>query len=293
MPEISFAEEFGKAVRARGLSLDRLHVRLTGAGVPVSIATLSYWQSGRSKPTRTKSMRALVELERILRVRPGTLTAYLGNRASGVIPDPGPFLPEGEVTRGILDSLGLDPADGLVRVAGHDVTTIGGNRAEMTQRSRQIIRAEQSGVRRWPAILHQDSEVPAGATVDAIYFCSVGQIVTVLERNLSVVEMLLPRELSEGEHVMVEYEINWGQTRTPSFRFERYVSTAMRELVLQVNFDPGNTPKRIFRASRRNEDDDPLTLEDSNQDLPTFGGQVQSVWVDVDPGVYGLYWEWD
>ena len=41
-------------------------MRLDAAGVPVSIATLSYWQSGRSLPTRSRSYHTLVELERIL-----------------------------------------------------------------------------------------------------------------------------------------------------------------------------------------------------------------------------------
>ena len=72
-PTPNFSEVLSRAVQARGLSLDRIRARLEAAGVPVSNATLSYWQSGRSLPTRARSLRTLVELEAILQLEPGTL----------------------------------------------------------------------------------------------------------------------------------------------------------------------------------------------------------------------------
>ena len=55
----SFAEVLTAAIQGRGLSLERIRARLDAAGVPVSIATLSYWQSGRSLPTRSRSSSAM------------------------------------------------------------------------------------------------------------------------------------------------------------------------------------------------------------------------------------------
>ncbi|GEM_PF-5127625 len=76
----AFALVFSDALQARGLTLDRVHARLVAAGCPVSIATLSYWQTGRSLPTRMASMAALAELDRIFELPPGYLVSLLPAR---------------------------------------------------------------------------------------------------------------------------------------------------------------------------------------------------------------------
>ena len=70
-----FPDAFAEALRRRGVSLAWLHQRLVERGHPVSPAALSYWRSGRSQPERGTSRDALVEIERLLRVPPGSLTA--------------------------------------------------------------------------------------------------------------------------------------------------------------------------------------------------------------------------
>ncbi|WP_113694645.1 transcriptional regulator [Amycolatopsis albispora] len=72
-----FAAALRAAIRARGLGLERIRYRLRDRGVPVSLATLSYWQSGRCRPERPESLAALTELEDVLDVPPGSLTRLL------------------------------------------------------------------------------------------------------------------------------------------------------------------------------------------------------------------------
>ena len=74
----SFPVAFADALRRRGVSLAWLHERLVERGRPVSPAALSYWRSGRSQPERGTSREALVEIERLLRVAPGSLIDRLG-----------------------------------------------------------------------------------------------------------------------------------------------------------------------------------------------------------------------
>ena len=57
--EDDFAGVLREAVRERGLSLERLRSELSGHGVRVSVATLSYWQTGRSRPERATSLAAI------------------------------------------------------------------------------------------------------------------------------------------------------------------------------------------------------------------------------------------
>lgn len=72
-----FAQELRAAIKASGLSLDRIHARLARHGVPVSVTALSYWQSGKRQPERARSLLALRVLEHILRRPEGSLVELL------------------------------------------------------------------------------------------------------------------------------------------------------------------------------------------------------------------------
>ncbi|MER6759018.1 MULTISPECIES: transcriptional regulator [Amycolatopsis] len=85
-----FAEALRAAIRARGLGLERIRYRLRGRGTTVSLATLSHWQSGRCRPERPESLRALRNLEQILGVPDGSLRRLLGPpRPRGQFHQPG------------------------------------------------------------------------------------------------------------------------------------------------------------------------------------------------------------
>ncbi|WP_197320186.1 hypothetical protein [Saccharomonospora sp. NB11] len=73
----AFSEELRFAISTSGLSLDRIQVRLQERGVPVSVTALSYWQSGKRQPERQRSLRAVLALEEILDVPPGSLLSLL------------------------------------------------------------------------------------------------------------------------------------------------------------------------------------------------------------------------
>jgi len=79
-PDDPFARAFGEALDAAGLGLDRVRLRLADRGIRVSTATLSHWRSGRSRPERPDSLRALAILERLFGLPPGTFLARLGPR---------------------------------------------------------------------------------------------------------------------------------------------------------------------------------------------------------------------
>ncbi|MEU7791778.1 hypothetical protein [Amycolatopsis sp. NPDC049159] len=74
----SFAGALDAAISDAGLTLDRLREHLAARGVPVSRSALAYWRHGRSRPGRETSVRAVVELEQVLGLAPGALTALLG-----------------------------------------------------------------------------------------------------------------------------------------------------------------------------------------------------------------------
>ena len=69
----SFSRALTDAIARRGLTLDRITRRLADADLRVSNATISYWSTGRSLPTRARSLAVVRELERILGVHEGSL----------------------------------------------------------------------------------------------------------------------------------------------------------------------------------------------------------------------------
>ncbi|MBK1785457.1 transcriptional regulator [Prauserella cavernicola] len=78
-----FAAALRAAIRARGLGLERIQYRLRRRGVPVSLATLSHWQSGRCRPERPGSLAALKYLEEVLEVPQGSLLRLLAVENGG------------------------------------------------------------------------------------------------------------------------------------------------------------------------------------------------------------------
>ncbi|WP_338071227.1 helix-turn-helix domain-containing protein, partial [Actinomadura bangladeshensis] len=78
---MEFAGALRQAVQASGLTLERIRHRLGRRGLTVSVATLSYWQRGRSRP---RSRTVVVALEEILQVPQGTLTELLDDPAPTV-----------------------------------------------------------------------------------------------------------------------------------------------------------------------------------------------------------------
>ncbi|WP_396452938.1 helix-turn-helix domain-containing protein, partial [Actinomadura sp.] len=81
---MEFAGALRQAVQASGLTLERIRHRLGRRGLTVSVATLSYWQRGRSRP---RSRTVVAALEEILQVPPGALTELLDDPA-GVSSNP-------------------------------------------------------------------------------------------------------------------------------------------------------------------------------------------------------------
>ncbi|MFC7614747.1 hypothetical protein ACFQV2_15660 [Actinokineospora soli] len=75
-----FATALREAIAAAGVTLDRLAAELRGRGTPVSLATLSYWCSGRSRPERAGSLAALAELEGLLGLPANGLRRLLPER---------------------------------------------------------------------------------------------------------------------------------------------------------------------------------------------------------------------
>lgn len=289
----SFATVLTEAIQARGLSLERIRARLDAAHVPVSIATLSYWQSGRSLPTRARSYHTLVELERILEVEPGHLTSLTHTSDGRTRRELFPWqsvLPVRDLAATVIGDLGIDMQGQLARVTMTDRLAIGADRTERLQESRILWRAERNGLHRWPLVLHQDAEDDGTLpSVEAVFGCEVGEVVEMPERHLVIAEMVAPRPLQRGEHLLTETRIHYAPTTTPSFRMNRASSDPLRVMSLCVTFDAHTLPTRVRTGFSAQMDVDPLELTP----VELADHEAQVIRTDAPPGVHTLMWDWD
>ncbi len=279
------------AIQARGLSLERLREHLHAHGVSITAATLSYWQSGRSRPERRESVLGLRCLERVLEVPPGSLTALLGPpRARGRWPrqvpassELGRFWPHREVVDEAVRDVDTRWDERLSRISQHDVVLVGPDREERAIRSRQVLRAESDGPDRWVAILHLDEHDRPLPILRSLRGCRPGRTVHRPEDGLLVVELLFDRPLARGETVLTEHTLANRAPCPPATNYERKFRFPVREYVLEVRFSPSALPVRCEQYSAEEGGADrvvPVTPDDS----------VHGVALNFGPGRYGFRW---
>jgi hypothetical protein len=261
-----FPHALRSAIRDSGLSLNRIQYRLRERGHAVSSATLSYWQSGRSRPTRRESVLVVRSLEEVLRVPAGTLTALL--EPPGARRGPGPRTGTEE----------------LSRISVHDRYEVGADRRVRRIRHRQVLRAERDGPDRWAFVYREDALANPLPEVRAVWHCRLGPVVVRNAPRLLVAELLFDRVLARGDTVVMEYELAYPGPDAPArARYERTFRFPVREHVMEVVFDPAAVPARceLYVADTAR----PLVIEKS--------GYVHAVGLDVPPCRRGIRWYWE
>ncbi|WP_223165370.1 XRE family transcriptional regulator [Lentzea indica] len=278
-----FAQALRTAITNRGLGLERLREHLSQHGVSVSLATLSYWQTGRSRPERKKSLQAVVHLEHILQVPPGHLFELLGpprSRGRWLRRAPEPmsaFWPEPSQVEHALHDLDTQWDDQLIRVSQQDFVTIGEDRTERSFRSRQVLSASMNGPDRWIVIMHSDEYDRPLPVVRALKNCEIGRLVRDEPQGFLVAELLFDRALRKGESIVIEHELVNEELCPLAFSYERRFRLPTREYVLEVTFE-GSPPASVVQ------------LADNSSVEP--GRTLLDVALNVQPGVRGFRWDW-
>jgi hypothetical protein len=292
-----FPDALRAAIKGSGLSLDRIQHRLQLRGVTISVATLSYWQSGRRRPERPESLDAMRHLEAVLRVPPNALTALLGPpRPRGRRRHNGRLLPLdvlwGSASLGSLLGRVNTSCDGiLARISQHDRCSVNTRRQLHTVRVSQVLRAEQDGADRWVLVYDWEAATKDAPEIIGLRNCRLGRVAVDHDAHILVAELLFDRPLATGETLIMEYQVvnpvsGHGVTADS---YSRRLRLPVRDYVLEVQFDPGHLPVRcqqfsspaadVRLARRRN-----LTIS------PT--GEVHAVALGVGPGMFGIEWDW-
>ena len=208
----SFSDALRQAIKNRGVSLEYLRGRLSDLGTPLSVATLSYWRSGRSQPEHQTSLDALASLEEILLLPEGHLRSrLLPSRRPG--PRGGRMsladVMGGDAVRDTLVQLGFDPdaSEALVETSTQVTVELDAEGRARSSVSRSVWKAVRDDASGTPIVLRVDG---AGSTVPEFVArkgCTLGKTHMDVGAGVYGVELLLERPLHTGETAITELEI--------------------------------------------------------------------------------------
>ncbi|URM99956.1 hypothetical protein LUW76_39720 [Actinomadura madurae] len=307
---MEFAGALRQAVQASGLTLDRIRHRLGRQGLTVSVATLSYWQRGRSRP---RSRTVVVALEEILQVPPGSLTELLDDPAAeavavrGARPGPAPgraatgergrtvrdLWSDPERYAGLVGQLDRSGDHRLERLSIHDVYRLDEARRCWTLSVRTVLRAAGDDVDRVVCV-HQtgdrsraEGEPGDGAArLGGLRYCRPGRVRA--EGGLVAFELVFDRVLSAGDTAVVEYELG-RVAQPPCDSYDRRFSHPVHDYVAIVQFAGDRLPARCYG----------FTAETSAAPRRRLGelwigtsGSANIAVGAVRRGIVGIEWEW-
>ncbi|GAA2809286.1 XRE family transcriptional regulator [Crossiella cryophila] len=289
----AFHQVLRAAVRRSGLGLERIRYRLAQQGHPLSMATLSLWQSGQRRPERRESLAALAALEGILAVPAGTLSSALGQpRYRG----PGP---NGQRRVPVEAMWPADPAipallrdvdaedEFLVRLSQQDLVTLGPDGSERSMLVRLVLRATRSGVSTLPIAYASDQPEHSSLLVRPLRHCSVGTVEYLPRQGYLVASLEFDRELARGEVILVEYEVLNRSASGRSVRSERKLRFPVREYFAEVSFHPEAVPARCGWTFYGDE------AAERGGELPVDSAHCVRLAVsNAKPGRYSVHWEW-
>ncbi|MBM7774967.1 transcriptional regulator with XRE-family HTH domain [Actinokineospora baliensis] len=292
-------ETFGAALRAaitrRDLTLDRIRSRLAARGVDISLATLSYWQQGRSRPERPKSLRALRELETILNLRPNALFDLLDP------PKPrGRPLTAGKVTgrhlygedspmRRLLGTSFEQFNEGIVVLTMTETCTVDATRSLRRISTTQVLRAVQDDQDRF-LYVHGVDEGDVMPSEVRVHSGRLGDVRVDHEAGFLAAEIRFDRALAKNETVVVEYDTVLGESAVPSRAHEHRFRTPVHAFLLRVRFDPTDPPTRCVGFYRPTV---PAAAKQRQRLLPDATHTVHTFIPKCAPGVYGMSWRWE
>lgn len=292
LAEGPFHHALRAAIRARGLSLERIQAKLAELGAPVSSAALSHWQSGRSQPGTDASLIALEKLEGVLGLAPRTLASLLepprprGRRNGDPIDLVAVYHDEGAVIEALrrFDTIW---GQALIGVSSHDRLTVGPDGFLRSLWNRRVLRAAADGPDHMLAVYSADADNTP--SVVALRGCSLGQVVTDDKAGLVVAELTFGHPLRQGEYLIMEHRLDLSAPFPPDCRWERRIPHSVREHVLEVEFTGTALPSRCIQITAPS-----VVSGDFTERLVNIDefGVASAVALDLAPCRFGMRWEW-
>ncbi|GAB3924921.1 hypothetical protein GCM10029976_017420 [Kribbella albertanoniae] len=283
------------AIEVSGLTLEEIRDWLGERGAHLSIATLSYWRRGRSRPERAASLLAVRLLEELLELPPNALMSLLGPRrirGRWIGHVPGSVAPQLLFADSRPDTLmrtvGVPQQGRLRRVSVHVTVELGADRMVERIRMRELVRAAAHRVSQLGVLYFAEERPDSPPELTAVANARIGQVETDRVAGLVVAELILDRVLEVGEPALIEYEWRFAPG-TLMLNYEHRFVEPIREYVLQTRFAPGVVPAHCHRYDRRT-----VAAPEGNHTELWIGGADSALIAetDVPSGIVGMRWSW-
>lgn len=288
-----FASELRGAIEHSGLTLTAISQRLRARHRPVSVATLSNWQSGRSLPGGEQSFGVLAALEEMLGRSPDSLAKLVeGPRLRGRSVATTTFFGRRstrQVFHDALQALGFATAQQYAheRVV-HQLATIDSTRAVQRIESRLLVRALETGICRIPAVYVLEPTEPNVAPLfHPVQGCSIGRRVHWPEHRVYGVEFMVDGRLDAGQLASLSYQVELNSPATDMTAAVYSLPRRANDVLLEVEFLGERRPLDCVRYQRTEagESTSPVRLDRR--------GRLQVSEARFGPGTLGLRWGWE
>ncbi|WP_216214917.1 helix-turn-helix domain-containing protein [Amycolatopsis aidingensis] len=282
----NFADALRAAIHRRGLTLERIQSRLAARGVRVSLATLSYWQQGRSRPERRKSLHALREIETILGLPPSTLLDLLPSSKSRGRGSSSPRRGQEPAQPAVL----LDRAGkGISVLSVSDFCTVDAGRNLRSISTTQVVRAVAEPQDRI-LLVHAIDDGDALPTDIRVRIGRLGEVRVDKDNGYLAAEILFGRTLVSDTTTVIEYDTILATGTAPSRRYERRLRSTMHSCLIRVGFDPAARPARCYEYHHPT---GPAVPAERGRLFTDDAMTVHTFVPNAAPGVYGISWCWE
>lgn len=284
----TFAAALRDAMAARDFTLVGLRERLVASGNPVSMATLSYWRSGRSQPAGAASLAAVEEIERHLDLAPAALVDRIRDR---VRPMEAPAVPPlsspvpWERGMEVLDALDSTTHEQFHELSTHLVVDVGADGGARRQQYRVLFQARQGRVTEMPIVEVSDLVCDDPPIFTPLAGCRLGRSHHHDSGQAFGAVLELDHPVVPTETALLEFRVDY-----PSGFREHMVSSHATtrphtEVLVWVRFRADDLPTWVERYSIVEESE---TVEI----LDLHGTAAHAAWHRGGPGEFGIRWGW-
>ena len=274
------------ALDGNGLTWGEVATLLERRGHRVPVATMRDWCYGLSVPSTTLERTAIPALEVALGLPVTTLDRLLPPNATppAITAPLQPRLDDAELYQLLTERPRRPDAPHARTVAIYETLVIGADGELREHLVRQLVRA--TGGSPDGLLIWFQTEGPRGTPyVLPLRNCTLGAVADVPERALLACDLRFGRRLSNGESHSLEYLVGQVGPADPETSWERTCLRPLRELHIEVSFDPSALPSSVetFTAPLdRPEDARVVPLEPS----------ITQLHFDFGPGSAGVRWTW-
>lgn len=285
-PGDMFATTLRSSILRRGLSLRALQSRLRDRGYTISVATLSLWQSGSRKPAPGANTAIIYELEDLLDLDQGMLTATLARDHRLSADRAVPFatfvgLEQNSVTDDSTDHE-------LAERSGTVVSFVDANGQITRNVVRTLWQARVDGAQDVARFVTIEPDEVSPPRVRGTLACDLVDVVADMEQLVVRSTLRLHAPLRKGALALTEWE-TYDHAYEPGAMSDTLGVIALRrqvEIGVFAYFDSGHLPRRCWASVQQND------RQEQVFSVPITAGCASHVEFDFGPGTIVLSWDW-